>query len=192
VGYIEAQSVKVVPKQPDQTTSTSIPSDTPETAVVPGARPAHSWPASTPLTVGIGAATKQVATQSHQVAVYVFAAPNEGGFVDEAFEERRDAATDIRKALANKTELVVLVEAREQARVVVEVMSQGIQAAGQTETTTRRDPLFGGVKSTSAPSTVYAVRAKLTADAYEAELVGTTAMLLRDAAKDIAKQVSRW
>jgi hypothetical protein len=190
VGYIEAQSVKVVPKQPDQTTSTSIPSDTPETAVVPGARPAHSSPASTPL--DIDAATKQVATQSHQVAVYVFAAPNEGGFIDEAFEERRDAATDIRKALANKTELVVLVEAREQARVVVEVMSQGIQATGQTETTTRRDPLFGGVKSTSAPSTVYAVRAKLTADAYEAELVGTTAMLLRDAAKDIAKQVSRW
>jgi ABC-type thiamine transport system substrate-binding protein len=118
-------------------------------------------------TVMIAAVLVAMAGQAaeRQVKIYVYA--DTDGFVDEKSESAADLAATFVRADDPKAakERIVLVDQREQADIVVEIVGRGY-----VETGTRTRDLFG--PSTTRAQHANQLRAKLTVGEYSTDVVG--------------------
>lgn len=118
------------------------------------------------------------------VRAFLFTAPV-GEFTDEASKARQDAMKDLREALTGKKR-IVLVESREQAQIVLEVLGRTRETTGDYRKHDYNDRYTQSVKA-------HTVRVKLTAGTYETELVGdTVTSIKRKAAGEAADRIDDW
>jgi hypothetical protein len=124
------------------------------------------------------------------IKVFVFTAPNEGGFVDSVQKLRTDSVEDLKKTL-DKKDLVEIVSQKEGADMTLEVLGRGGEETGSA--TTSRGAY--GTWNTSK-DTVATVRVGLTAGTYatliEGHNDGRITNVWRTAANNAAKKIENW
>jgi hypothetical protein len=124
------------------------------------------------------------------IKVFIFTAPNEGGFADPDQKQRTDSVEDLKKAL-DKKDVIQIVAQKEGADVTLEVLGRGGEETGSA--TTSRGPY--GTWNTSK-DTVATVRVGLTAGTYatlvEGHNDGRITNVWRTAANNAAKKIENW
>jgi hypothetical protein len=117
------------------------------------------------LVLGAGSVLAKDKTPRAIIPVYVVQPAGE--FEDAALKQRRDSTKDLMNALYGKEKTLRLVESRELAKIVIEVMDRGAQTT-DNRVTTRSDP--DTFLSRSLVDKVVAVR--LSVGAYETVIEG--------------------
>lgn len=132
------------------------------------------------------------AETADKVPVYVFATPNDGGFVDAASKARDASALDLQHALA-KSRTLTVVESADLAAITVEITARGYDPAGSSTTSSTRMPYTGQVVSSTVGDVNPTVHAVLHVGDYSTPMDGVTpSALLREAAKVLAKKLETW
>jgi hypothetical protein len=90
---------------------------------------------------------------------------------------------------------MVLVDDRESAELLVEVLRRGLEDTGKTSTRTTAD-ILGGFNSTTTKDTEALVRTRLSIGEYSTEIVGKNdgriTNVWRTAANNAANQIDKW
>jgi hypothetical protein len=141
------------------------------------------------------AAQKQKQQPQELIRVFVFAA-DQTGFSDpgQSLKNLKDSVGDLKHAFRSESKKeIVVVEDREAADIVVEVIARGYEDAGSTTTLTRGT--LAGLSSTTSKNSVLAVRVTLTAGDYSTTLDGTSDAgypIWLNAAISAVKQIKSW
>jgi len=122
------------------------------------------------------------ATDRHRVArVYIYTAESPSGVVSDEEQGRRDSLRDLRDAMRRKSG-IVLVDDRDHAQVVVEVIGREKREGPQGG--------FGGKSVTEFGETILRLHVK--AAEAEAEIKGIAQAYWSRAAKDAAERLTKW
>ncbi len=139
------------------------------------------------------AAAGSQATPAEPVKVFVFTAAPQSGTSDPMFKGRSDSVKDLQAALRRKPGLEVI-ETREQASVVVEVLERGDEDTGEVVVTTSSSPVTGTPHVDTSEQKKGVLRLKLTASGDSISLQGSGAGggKWRTAATNAASVVDQW
>ena len=138
---------------------------------------------------------------AQKVKVFVFAATDTSGFVDERTTDLRDSLKDIREAILKKNDWLELVEGREQADVVLQLTDRKlVEREGTLQTTTTTDN--SGKRSTSTTTRTkehdVVLNAVMTVGDYKNDLTGRCDLgylfggAYRQAAKNLVGSLENW
>jgi hypothetical protein len=138
---------------------------------------------------------------AQKVKVFVFAATDTAGFVDERTTDLRDSLKDIREAILKKNDWLELVEGREQADVVLQLTDRKlVEREGTLQTTTTTDN--SGKRSTSTTTRTkehdVVLNAVMTVGDYKNDLTGRCDLgylfggAYRQAAKNLVGSLENW
>src|SRR5438105_745511 len=115
------------------------------------------------------------------VRLYIYTAESPSGTLTEEEQGRRDSVSDLRDAMRHKSG-IVLVDDREQAQVVVEIIGR--------EKRDGPEGGFGGRSMTQFGDTILRLRVKAGDD--ESEIKGIGQAYWSRAAKDAAERLTKW
>ena len=142
-----------------------------------------------------GRAVQVQKDDSGTVRVFVFTAESGGSPGDSAAAARVDSMKDLQAALRSKSGLS-LVDGREQADVMIEVLDRGDQETGETVSVTTSSPVTGTPHTDTTRSKDAVVRVKLVVGDEVLNLQGSgsgdTTRRWRTAANNVAKVIERW
>ena len=136
-----------------------------------------------------------------KVKVFCFVQQDSSGFIDQRTTDLQDSLKDIREAIVKKRDWLQLVEAREQADVVLEVTERAlVERMGELQTTTTHDK--DGKRSTSTTKATkehdVVLRGLMRVGDYQDELTGRCDLgylfggAYRQAAKNLVGSLEDW
>jgi len=138
---------------------------------------------------------------AQKVKVFVFAEGDPSGFVDDRSTGLRDSLKDIREAIIKKGDWLELVEAREQADVVLELTERKLverDGGLQTTTTSSKDGKNSTSTTTRTKEHDVVINAVMTVGDYKNELTGRCDLgylfggAYRQAAKNLVGSLESW
>lgn len=139
--------------------------------------------------------------EAEKVKVFSFVQQDASGFIDQRTTDLQDSLKDVREAIVKKRDWLQLVEAREQADIVLEVTERTlVERVGELQTTTTHDK--DGKRSTSTTRATkehdVVLKAVMRVGDYKDELTGRCDLgylfggAYRQAAKNLVGSLEDW
>jgi len=144
------------------------------------------------------------ATQKQPAAaakVFVFAKGDTSGFVDKNSRELSDSVKDVQQQLRKKKNWLALVDSKEQAHIVLEVLARGLVPTGAVETTSQgyvsEDGKYASGSTKTQERHDYVLTTVMRVGKYENQMVGRVSDqylmgIWKAAADQVADELEDW